>query len=79
MSVIGEYVGFNFPHGIDVIKNTLAVTNYGDGSIIFIDTNSSTIKPTTGLSSRTRPYTMREIMGKFRNKLHKLIKLKNIR
>ena len=77
ISVIGEYIGFDFPHGIDLIKNTLAITNYGDSSIIFIDTNSSAIKPSTGLISRIRPYTTREIMGKFRNKFHRLMKLKN--
>jgi len=61
IDMVGEYGGFDFPHGIDVRGGMLAVTNYGGSTIEFMDTLSSSVRPITGLASRRRHYSLREI------------------
>lgn len=79
IAIIGEYGGFSFPHGVDVREGKLAVTNYGSSSIVFIDTLSSPVMPSTALITRRRHYTKREIIDLCRRYIHKLGKLVGLR
>jgi hypothetical protein len=40
-----EMLGYNFPHGIDLLPGVLAVTNYGNNSIVLSKMDSSTTLP----------------------------------
>jgi hypothetical protein len=39
INIIGEIGGFNFPHGIAALNDTVIVTNYGDNSIDILQLN----------------------------------------
>jgi hypothetical protein len=61
IDVMGELRGFDFPHGVDVNEHYLAVTNYGDSSIDFIEKSQMHVLPINGYSGRLRPYTASEL------------------
>tara|TARA_B110000908_G_scaffold111054_1_gene130263 strand:- start:1782 stop:2783 length:1002 start_codon:yes stop_codon:yes gene_type:complete len=75
IDIVGEYEGFDFPHGIDVREGLLAVTNYGDSTIEFMDTSSSLVTPITGWASRRWHYTLREIKDLCRRCAVRLVRI----
>ncbi len=52
---LGEVTGFDFPHGIDVQGDLLAVTNYGDSTVALLDKTTLSIELVSGRTGHTEP------------------------
>lgn len=61
IAILGEYRGFDFPHGIDINQSILAVTNYGNSSLDLLDIENTSLEKLSGKHARYRKFTFREI------------------
>lgn len=78
-SILGELDGFDFPHGVDVGQNLLAVTNYGDSSVDILSLDDLQLKPVSGISQYRRPVTSGDIIALCNNIIKKLLKKLGLR
>lgn len=58
---LGEYRGFDFPHGIDINQSILAITNYGNSSLDLLNIEKTSLESISGKHSRYRKFTFLEI------------------
>ena len=58
---LGEYRGFDFPHGIDINQSILAITNYGNSSLDLLDIEKASLETISGKHTKYRKFTFREI------------------
>jgi len=58
---LGEYRGFDFPHGIDINKSLLAITNYGNTSLDLLNIDKASLESISGKHTKYRKFTFREI------------------
>lgn len=56
LAIVGEIGGFNFPHGIGIDGNTMAVTNYGDSTVSILNIKDAKPLVFRGKVSKQKPY-----------------------
>jgi hypothetical protein len=61
---LGEYRGFDFPHGVDINKSILAITNYGNSSLDLLDIEKAFLEAVSGKHTGYRKFTFQEVKSK---------------
>ena len=61
---LGEYRGFDFPHGADISQSILATTNYGDSSLNLLDIEKAMLELISEKQTKYRKFTFQEIKNK---------------